>query len=184
MKYQRLYERSKYCLDKYFETNEVHYAMEEDCISHLFECEGLQTYEKIANFAKSKGLNKVYDIGCACGHQSEVFLLSGLDYVGIEASPITNFWNADKFTYIKGYYPFEIKADSNDLAVSVLCLTWNCYLYEKEKTLQEQCEAQCEALQRDFKQCLLYMPKERVEFVSKYFKGYEQIDKNLYYFYN
>ena len=181
IKYQNLYERAKYCMDKYFETKDIKYAMEEDCISHMFECEGLKTYEKIANFAKENGFSKVFDIGCAIGHQSEVFLQSGLDYVGIEEAPVSEFWNADKFTYISKKYPFKIIAEPNkDLAVSVLCLTWNCYLYEKEKTLQEQCEA----LQRDFKHCLLYMPKEAVSFVSKYYKGCKNIEGHLYYFFN
>lgn len=180
MKYQRLYERGKYCLEKFFETNEKRYAMEEDCISHLFECEGFQTYEAIADFAKEKGFNKVYDIGCAYGHQSEVFLQKEVGYVGIEEYPISDFWNADKFQYIEERYPLKIDAEVNDLAISVLCLTWNCYLYEKEKTLQEQCEA----LQRDFKQCLLYMAKDKVEFVSKYYKNYKEIGDGLFYFYN
>lgn len=180
MKYQRLYDRGQYCMEKYRETGESKFIEEEYCVTHVFECSTLNTYSIIADFAKEKGFNNVYDIGCAYGHQSEVFLQKGVNYVGVEASYIPEFWNSDKFKFIKGEYPLKIQAEDNDLVISVLCLTWNCYLYEKEKTLTEQCEA----LQRDFKHCVLYLAKDKLDFVKKYFKNCEKIDDGMYYFYN
>jgi hypothetical protein len=90
-----------------------------------------------------------------------------------------NFWNNDKFEFIIGNYPCAIPTKENDLGVSVLCLTWNCYLYEDD-TLTKQCEA----LQRDFEHCLLYIAEDKVEFISKYFKNVKEIGCNLYYFSN
>lgn len=179
MIYEKLYKRSKECSALFKETRDFKYAMEDDCIAHFYECEGYKTYESIRDFAKNHNFKRVFDIGCAYGHQSEVFLNSGVDYVGIEVADC-DYWNKDKFKYITAKYPIEIKADEDDLAVSVLCLTWNCYLYEKEKTLTEQCEA----LQRDFKNCLLYMPKYMIDFVSKYYKNHEIVGENLVYFSN
>lgn len=180
MKYKRLIDRSKELNSLYIKTKDIEYAMEDDCIMHLFGCGGIETYETICNFVKENKFKKVYDIGCAYGHQSEIFLEKNVDYVGIEVSPIKNFWNADKFKYINRKYPFEINANENDVAVSVLCLTWNCYLFEGIKTLKEQCEA----LKRDFKHCILYMQNDRIEFVGEYFKNCKHIKDNIYYFYS
>ena len=180
MKYQKLVDRSKYCLDMYEKTKEDKYLMEDYCINTLFECEHLKTYENIRNFAKEKGFNRVYDIGCGTGHQSEVFVNQNIEYVGIEQTKGLEFWNADKFKYIENTYPFKVYAYKSDLAISVLCLTWNCYLYEKEKTLREQCQA----LQRDFNQCLLYIANDKVETVKEYFKHHESLGGKLHYFYD
>ncbi|WP_279146366.1 MULTISPECIES: hypothetical protein [Clostridium] len=179
MRYPRLYTRSKKCIDLYKKTNDVKYAMEGDCIDSLYECEGFEIYEKILKFAKDNNFKKIYDIGCAYGHQSEVFLNSAVDYVGIEACKF-GYWNSDKYHYINQEYPFKINAADNELAVSVLCLTWNCYLYEEEKTLKEQCQA----LQRDFKHCLLYIVKDKINYMKKYYKNSKIIEKGLIYFSN
>lgn len=148
-------------------------------IDTFFEAEVYKTYETFAKVAKEKGFNRVFDIGTAFGLQSEVFLNEGIDYVGINDGNL-DFWNKDKFEYIVGEYPFKIEAKETDLAVSSLCLTWNCYLYEGEKTLSKQCNA----LSRDFDACLLYMQISNLDFVAKYFRGYEIIDKNIVYFYH
>ncbi|WCK57343.1 hypothetical protein PP175_29575 (plasmid) [Aneurinibacillus sp. Ricciae_BoGa-3] len=183
LKYPRLVERANQCLDLYRDTNDILYAMEEDSICHLFECKGLETYEQIASFCKEHEIERVIDIGCAHGHQSEVFLQQGLDYVGVNEHR-DNFWNGDKFQFICNHYPCKLPTKKGDLGVSVLCLTWNVYLYERKKTLTEQCEA----LQRDFEHCLLYMMPERVDFLSRYFKKVQKIDEGLgyglYYFSN
>jgi hypothetical protein len=178
-KYQRLADRAKECLELYRRTLDIKYLMEEYCIAHLFECQGIDTYEQIASFCKERGIQRVVDIGCAYGHQSEVFLNEGIQYLGVDEDNGI-FWNLDKFQYIVNRYPCELPIQKGDLGVSVLCLTWNCYLYEGEKTLKEQCEA----LQRDFEHCLLYMVPERVNFVHRYFKKVEEIGENLYYFSN
>lgn len=155
------------------------YRSELDCLDNFFECEIYIKYDKILNFAENNGFKRIFDIGCAYGHQSEMFLNSVVEYVGIDEIPCTH-WNTEKYKYISKHYPFKIEAHSDDLAVSSLCLTWNCYLYEGNKTLKEQCEV----LQRDFKSCLLYMQMDQLDFVKKYFKTYEVIDKDMVYFSN
>ncbi|WP_142384712.1 hypothetical protein [Bacillus sp. M6-12] len=183
-KYQRIIDQRKTLLElgrkEYLaKTKNMEYDMEMDCIDHFFECEGYKTYEDIATFAKSIGVERVFDIGCAYGHQSETFLKEGLDYIGV-TDHTANFWNKDNFQYIINRYPCELPVQKGDLGVSVLCLTWNVYLYENEKTLTEQCEA----LQRDFEHCLLYIQPDRMEFVSRYFKKVEKVGGGLYYFSN
>lgn len=178
-KFNSLIERSKECIDLYNKTKNSEYLMEMDCIAHFFECKGVDKYSTIADFCKQRGFNKAYDIGCAYGHQSEIFLLNNIDYVGIDER-CTNFWNKDKYEYITKKYPFKINAKDNELAISVLCLTWNCYLNEGDTTLH----AQLKQLSKDFNNCLLYIAKDKVDIVKQYFKGYEYIEGNFYYFYN
>lgn len=173
-----LIERSKECMDLYDKTGDSEYLMEIDCIDHFFECEGLNKYSLVAKFCKERGFNKAYDIGCAYGHQSEVFLLNGINYFGIDEN-CTNFWNKDKCEYKTKSYPFKINAKENELAVSILCLTWNCYLDEGDITLHNQLKQ----LSDDFNNCLLYIAKDKVNIVKKYFKGYEHIEGNFHYFY-
>lgn len=148
------------------------YFIELDSLSHFFEAGGVETYSKIAAFCKERGIGRVVDIGCSYGHQSEIFLNGDLEYVGIDQGSHP-YWNEDRFTYFSDRYPCEIPVKKGDLGISVLCLTWNCYLYEKEKTLNDQCEA----LKRDFDHCLLYMQNEQIEAVSKHFKRTEVIGK-------
>jgi len=154
-------------------------CMEGHCIDHFFGAEGYRTYGMIAEFCKTNGIERVFDIGCAYGHQSECFLQEGIDYVGVNTNKI-DFWNADRFEYVTGHYPCELPTKKNDLAVSVLALTWNCYLYEKEETLKQQCEA----LHRDFEHCLLYLTEGAMQYLSQYFKKVEKLDRDLYYFSN
>lgn len=179
MKYERLDKRLDELHKLYSETENIVYAMEDDCICSFFGCKGYKKYETILNFAEENNFKKIYDIGCAFGHQSEVFLNRNVEYVGIDDAN-NNFWNKDKFKYIIGRYPLEIQANDNELAVSVLCLTWNCYLHEREKTLREQCEQ----LQKDFKHCLLYIENDKIDFVKKYYKNYEILGNHFVYFYN
>lgn len=179
MKYQRIIDRRTQCNNLYDSNKDVNYLMEMDCIDHFFECEIYKTYESILNFCIANNFKTIYDIGCAYGHQSEVFINSNINYVGINNYK-HNYWNKNKYNYISQQYPFKINTRENELAVSVLCLTWNCYLYNGEQTLKEQCEA----LQRDFNNCLLYISKDKIDYVNKYFKNYRVVDGNLIYFYN
>lgn len=142
--------------------------MEMDCIDNLFECKGIETYEQIAEICKENGFDRVFDIGCAYGHQSIIFSEADIWYFGIGNDNV-EFYNRSKCSYEIGKYPFQlIHATNNNrsVAVSVLCLTWNCYLYEGDKTLREQLEA----LQRDFKHVILYMQADKLSEVEKYFK--------------
>lgn len=157
-------------------------GIDDECLREMysidvfFEAKTYETYELFADFCKRNNYKRVFDIGCAFGFQSEIFLNEGIGYVGINDGKL-DFWNKEIFEYIVGTYPFKIKADENDLAVSSLCLFWNCYLYEGEKTLKRQCEA----LTRDFKSCLLYMPIEKLDFVKSFFKKYQIINENIVY---
>lgn len=180
MKYERLHARMKELGELYLETKEDRYLHEDYSILCLFESQGYKTYEKIADYAKSIGVTDIYDIGCAFAHQSEIFMEKGLGYTGVDNYGVTEFWNSDKYQYVSDTYPCPINPDKDTLGVSVLCLTWNCYLYEKEKTLREQCQA----LQKDFSHCLLYMSEDKVGVMSEYFTTVEQVDKKLYYFSN
>lgn len=166
-------ERMDACIKAYEQTKDVKYLMECDSICHFFEG-GHERYEKVSKYCIENGFKRVFDIGCAYGFQSEIFLNNNIDYIGIDVGNL-DFWNKDKFQYIVKEYPFEIEANSNDLAISVLCLTWNCYLYEDEITLRNQCEA----LSRDFKNCLLYMQIDKLNIVKEYFKNYKIIHHNL-----
>lgn len=146
-------------------------------LDNFFECEVGDKYKTILNFCKDKGYKRVFDIGCAFGTQSEVFIGSGIEYVGINDHKLT-FWNSDKYDYIVNRYPLEIKTEEADIAVSTLCLTWNCYLYNGEATLNEQLSQ----LSKDFESVILHIPKDKLEYVLKYFPVYECVDKNTYYF--
>ena len=193
MKYRRLAELRRECNEKidkidnenmkkgiYTESEEkTKIFMKMDSLDNFFECETYKTYESILEFCRENNIRKIYDIGCAYGLQSEIFIGSEVNYVGIDEWKM-DFWNKETFKYINKSYPFKIEAKKDELAVSSLCLTWNCYLYEGNKTLIEQCEA----LQRDFKHCLLYISKDKVDFVSKYFKSTKIINNKLVYFSN
>lgn len=176
-RYERLEKKLKECFDSYKESKDSKYLIEADCIEHFLYDED-RDYKFIRDFAKERNFKRVVDIGCAMGHQSEEFLDGEVGYVGIDEYR-SNFWNGDKFEYIVNRYPFKFEAKEGDLAVSKLCLTWNCYLYEGEKTMHEQLKA----LSRDFDKCLLYIPKENVEIISKYFKNYEILKDSFVYFY-
>jgi len=152
--------------------------MELDCLEHLFACEGLRKYQTIATFCKENGFKKVYDIGCAYGHQNEVFLEKEIAYVGINEQPL-DAWNQENVEYIFNRYPFSIQSKSNDIAVSVLCLTWNCYLYKGEETLRDQLLT----LSTDFDQCILYVADDKVKTIKEYYPNVKELGRKLYYFY-
>lgn len=184
-KYERLIRRSKELLEKGRELylkgeDTLEYDMELDCIDHFFGAGGLKIYEKIASFCKENNIRRVIDIGCAYGHQSECFLHENINYMGVDEYMRGRFWNNDKFPYIIAHYPAKLPVRKDDLGVSVLCLTWNVYLYEGEKTLREQCEA----LQRDFSHCLLYIPEGVKDLLLNYFANVKKVDNKLYYFSN
>lgn len=153
--------------------------MEGDCINHFFECETYDTYEKIVAFAKENEIPRIVDLGAAYGHQSECALNEGLNYLGVD-NGVQSFWNADKFKYVTARYPTPLPLEKGDLGVSVLCLTWTCYLSEGDKTLHEQCAA----LAKDFEHCVLYLAKAGKEAMAQYFETVTKLDDCLYYFSN
>lgn len=173
----RYHELTKIVREAKNEDEKMEAMMEDDSLCHVTECDGISTYEQILHRAKQLGGKRVIDIGCAYGHQSEVFVDSGVDYVGV-TNHDSPFFNRDRFDYIKGHYPCALPLQSGDIGVSVLCLTWNCYLTEGEKTLHEQCES----LKRDFADCILYLPAHAVNVVSGYFSETTKLGQNLYHF--
>lgn len=177
--YPRLEARMKELSMLYKQEQKDEYLMEDYCIVHFLGGSGREIYEKIASFCKEREIGRVFDIGCAGGHQSEAFMTDGVEYVGVEPSKM-DYWNKDNLQYITSSYPCTLPTQKGDMAISVLCLTWNCFLYEGEKTLIEQCEA----LKKDFDHCLLYVQPDKVEIVSRYFNKVEKITPELYYFSN
>lgn len=146
-------------------------------LDNFFECEVGDKYKTMLDFCKNKGYKRVFDVGCAYGTQSEVFIDSRIEYVGINDHKLP-FWNSDKYEYIIKRYPFEIKTKEGDIAVSTLCLTWNCYLYNGETTLNEQLSQ----LSKDFESAILHITKDKLDYVAKYFPVYEYVNENTYYF--
>lgn len=176
MKYNRLMDRYQSLVQQSVKDRSSKYLMELDCIEHCYECGGLERYEYALKFAQEHKVKKVFDIGCAYGHQSEVFVGSDVDYVGVNDN-ILDYWNSDKFNYVTREYPFPIKVNkATDLAISVMCLTWNVYLYEGEKTLRKQLET----LSRDFNHCLLIVQPNKLSTAVKYFKCCEIFDEFIY----
>lgn len=153
--------------------------MEHESIINYFES-GRGRYKKALEFCKKKGFIKAYDIGCAYSFQSELFIDYNIDYVGIDIRN-NEFWNYGRFVHLNKTYPFEIKANKeNDVAISILCLGWNCYLTNGEETLRTQMEQ----LSKDFNHVILYIDSRHLNIINSYFKGYECFDNSFYYFYN
>lgn len=140
---------------------------------------GNENYEFIKEFCKKNGITKVTDIGCAHGFQSEVFIDSDIRYRGIEISGC-GYWNNDQFEYIQSEYPCNLETEQNELAVSVLCLGWNCFLFDGKETLK----AQFKSLSKQFKQALIYMQSDFFGEVSGYFNTAYKVAGNFYYFSN
>lgn len=171
-KYSRLYKEYNSLFNDESKIQE-HYSL-----THFFECNSSYIYEKILEFCINNNYTRVFDIGCAFGYQSEVFIDSNIDYVGIDTLKL-NFWNSEIYTYISKQYPFPLKTKSNDIAVSVLCLTWPCYLYNGKESLHKQLSQ----LSKDFNAALLYVPENMLNTISEYFPVKKHILSNLYYFY-
>lgn len=132
-------------------------AMEMDCIEHYYEAGGKEDYSMIADICTTLSMEGIIDIGCAYGHQSEVFLKHGLKYHGID-NWCHAFWNSDEsgISYQTGQYPCEITVNKkNMLPVSRLCLGFELRDYA--------------AIARDFDLILTDAPKEGRQELSKYF---------------
>jgi len=138
--------------------------MKMDCLCTQFECETFPFYDQAAEICQKLGATKIYDIGCAYGYQSEVFLQRNMEYVGIEGFFTgEGYWNNDKFSYIEKEYPFKINASETDIAISHLCIGWNCYNFDGIW------EEQAKQLALDFKTVLLNCQTEFLPILKKYF---------------
>lgn len=148
--------------------------MKFDDLLNQFECESFEIYGEIAKIAKQNQVNNIYDIGCATAYQSEVFKQENINYVGIEGYFTgKGYWNDNIFKYIEKPYPFKIDASKNDIAISKLCIGWNCFKFEDNTYLK-----QLEALSRDFKTVILYTTGEFIDIAHKYFKEITKCSEN------
>ena len=145
-----------------------------DDLMHQFECESFEIYGEIINIAKENHVNNIYDIGCASGYQSEAFKQENINYIGIEGYFTgKGYWNDDIFKYIEKPYPFKIDSSENDIAISKLCIGWNCFKFEDNTYLK-----QLEALSRDFKTVILYTTEEFINIAHKYFNNITKCSNN------
>lgn len=162
-------------LDRLLLLNDSESMMKGYDLCTQFECKSFHEYGKVLDIVKESGGTKVYDIGCATGYQSEVFMQAGMDYVGIEGYfTNTEFWNEDIFKYIRKAYPFKIDTKNTDVAISKLCIGWGCFCFE-EDTYSKQLKA----LARDFNTVILYTTEEFINLAKDYF-NVEKKDNNLY----
>lgn len=143
---------------------------ESHSIETQMECKTYSDYYLAGKIAKSLGLERIVDIGCAHGHQSYVITQQGVDYLGINTHIIPFFAADDKARYLVGHYPLEIKTSEKDLAVAILSLFWNCYLYD-DNVLEDQIKA----VSKDFKYLLASIPNDKIELVGRAFTCYEKI---------
>lgn len=158
----------------YSETKKDEYLHKQYCLEHFFEISS-STYEEIVKYCIDNEVEGVVDIGCAYGYQSELFLVNDINYIGIDESS-DYFWNSEKFTYYKVKYPCDMKKYNNYLAISSLCISWNCYLHEGEKTLNDQFYQ----LSNDFRRCLIYGSPENMMVAKKYFSEVNNIKRKFY----
>lgn len=150
--------------------------MEADSIMHFLGAGGVENYEQVVQFCQENHIQRVIDIGSAYGHQSECFLDTTIEYIGVD-NEMQDGWNSERYTYIQGSYPCPLPTKADDLAVSVLCLTWNCYLHEGERTLHQQCKS----LAKDFSHALLYASKSAKDTLKQYFSSVEAVDGGFLY---
>lgn len=158
--------------------------MEMESLDHVLEC-SLENYDFMIDFAIKMGFERVVDIGCAYGFQSELCRDRGIGYIGINTHEL-NFYKEISCIYVPQEYPFPIENVYNDLAISNLALGWNCYQSEKDF------EETCKALGKDFKASLLYIPQDRKHILFECFTDVMIVKENdsklcpigFYYCYN
>ena len=144
-----------------------------DSLYHVLEC-SLGNYDFMIDFAIKKGFERIVDIGCAYGHQSE--LCNGrIRYLGINENEVDFYKNGTrKIIYDAEKYPFPnfYNYFKDDLAISNLAIGWNCYGDDKDHLKHFK------ALKNDFKACLLYIPKDREELLKKVFENIEIVKQD------
>ena len=136
---------------------------EMDTIDHVIFCTG-DFYDAVASCMKENGIHEVVDIGCANGHQAEVFLQNGLSYTGVECCTYLDMWKPEQVTYLFGVYPFSI-GEKRRLGCSNLCYG---YLVHDYKALAEQ-----------FDEVILGNIQDKNE-IEKYFTIHEMMEEAFY----
>lgn len=143
--------------------------MESD-YSLMVMCEmSLINYLYVLDFCQKNGIESVVDIGCAIDWQSDIFLKNNIKYeaVDVNISDRNRHYNTSKVEYHEGEYPLNIGEDRNRLGVAILSLGWNCYVGKGDNTLLKK---QFNQLSKDFKQSLVYLDKETLQYIKPYFK--------------
>lgn len=150
-------------------SNEEHHTL-----MHLLTG-GLDRYKQALSLIEGMGIEKVFDIGCAFGHQSELFRKRGIEYVGVNDGNL-NFYNEHLHTYIEGEYPnVVLNTNQHDIAVSILCLTWNVY------GCIETVRKQLKKLSDDFSRVIIYAQNNRVHLFNDYFAKVEDMGGGFIY---
>ena len=128
----------------------------------------LNWYDLTAETAKKLGVDHVYDIGCAYGHQSVVYEAAGIHYTGIDMYDFENPFPDNGADYIICKYPFSIpRNDSGEvrMAISHLCLG---YFDSDDSELQEK---NLKQISKDFEYYMCEVPwnENNEELYKKYF---------------
>lgn len=147
--------------------------------SILVALDMISNYEYIKMFCDENLISKVCDIGCAWGYQSEVFRNSGIVYRGIDNNVNKDFWNDDIYFYENKTFPCALNPSHDELAISVLCLGWNCFMTEGDKTAHKQFES----LASQFEQALIYMQAKFVDVAKTYYSNVINLKDNFYLMY-
>ena len=139
----------------------------------------LNWYDLTAEIAEELGVDHVYDIGCAYGHQSVIYEAAGIRYTGIDMYDFENPFPDNGADYIIRKYPFSIQREDDDLrmAVSHLCLGW---FSSREPEIQEM-EFQQIAEDFDYYMCQVPYRINKENLYDKYFdtlKVWQSKDKD------
>ena len=139
----------------------------------------LNWYDLTAEIAEELGVDHVYDIGCAYGHQSVIYETAGIRYTGIDMYDFDNPFPDNGADYIIRKYPFSIPREDGDLrmAVSHLCLGW---FSSREPEIQEH-ELRQIAADFDYYMCQVPDKIEKENLYDKYFdtlKVWQSEDKD------
>lgn len=135
------------------------------CHEVLSICRYYEWYWNVSELSIMNGFEALYDIGCAYGLQGDIIRQNGMKYVGVDNQPGKHMYEKDGVSYIFNEYPFKINAARNSIAVSHLCIGWNCFFplpEEKEETYRQLAE--------DFSTVILHIPEEEIPRIDKYFK--------------
>lgn len=139
----------------------------------------LNWYDLTAEIAEELGVDHVYDMGCAYGHQSVIYEAAGIRYTGIDMYDFENPFPDNGADYIIRKYPFSIPREDDDLrmAVSHLCLGW---FSSREPEIQEM-EFQQIAEDFDYYMCQVPYRINKENLYDKYFdtlKVWQSKDKD------
>jgi hypothetical protein len=129
-------------------------------LRHLLEC---------------KRTGTVLDIGCELGIQSELFLHTGFEYIGIEYFKY-NYLNQDKCKYINGTYPF-VDVES-EIIISCMSLGYFDFYLKDVKDVRATIYNKLSKA----KHLYIIGDQSFVQGLFKYFKSWIILKDKVYYF--